>query len=1091
MDPNQRQLELLNQLNQRLAWSLDPHEVADTALQLLVTELGAGVVRGGVFVLAEEGEHLNMQAHCGYEIESLEDFNRTLDLRMGQGLAGQAALQRAPLVAPNVTQNEHWLHVAWLDQAIQSALALPLLARGELVGVLLLSSARVNFFSANDVPFLSTVAAPIGLALYNARLYETERLARVQAEALHEAAHTLNANLELEPLLHLLLEQLARVVESDSASVMLLDGDQLHIAAQRGFRAVTQRLSISSTQLAHLRRVLYGRQAVIIANTEVEPSWQTIPGGEYIHCWLGVPLQVKDQVIGLLNLDKEQVGFYTEQHARLAATFASQAASAIENARLFAELNERANKLKLVSDLLRGINATPDVVSAFSDLTPGLHALTGAARVVLAQLDNTQQWLAVTISHPARNEFITLERVALSATAIGAGILARQVQMVPDLSAQTGFVVERELYEYGLRSRLCLPLIVSGRSIGSLNLSWTEPAGYDTQDLPLLEQIAETLALALEKNRLYEETQRRDAILSALAYATENLLLSPDPDLVLPEVLARLGPAMQASRAFIFRIHTTPAGRSVESMLSEWVAPGQPPQINSPDNQNFDYAANGFEDWAEELKHGRTWQAITRDLPAIQREALTRQNIRAVLEVPILVEGVWWGYVGFDDCEHERRWSDSEIEALRNVANTLGAALVRQRVALAEREQRALAEALRDTAAALNRTLQFDEVLREILENVGRVTPHDAANIMLIEENYAFVARARGFEAHGLADWIMGLRLQIAPENNLGRMAHSGQPLLIPHTRLYPEWMDIPQTRWVQSYLGAPIQWQGQTIGFVNLDSATPDFFTPAHAERLKAFAAQAALAIENARLYRTAQIANQFKSEFLANTSHELRTPLTSIIGALGLLIEAPDDDSTDAREFLLIAYTASQNLLVMVNNLLDIAKIEAGKMEVFPHDVNVADLLNEVYTLHYLHAQEKNVRLELDLPDGLPWLYADLAKARQILVNLVGNALKFTEQGVVRVSARPDWATHQIMIAVSDTGIGIPADKQSQLFQPFVQADGSLTRKYGGTGLGLSISRQLAEMMHGTLTLDSAGTGQGSIFTLRLPLVTKAKVN
>jgi len=1088
MDSNQRQLDLLNQLSQSLALSLDPREVADTALRLLIAEFGR--LRGGVFVLEADGEHLSMQAHVGYAIESLENFNRTLNLRVGQGLAGQAALTRAPLVAPDVRQSEHWLYVAWLDELVKSAIAVPLLARGELVGVLLLSSERVNFFGPADVAFLSTVAAPIGLALHNARLFEAERAARLQAEALHAAAHSLSTNLEPGALLQLLLEQLARVVAYDSASVMLLEGDELQLVAQRGFRAVTQQLTISGNQLGHVRRVLHQRQAVIIADTQAEPSWYFVPGGEYIRCWMGVPLIAKDRVIGLLNLDKEQAGFYTEPHARLAATFASQAAIAIENARLFTELSQQAHKLKLVSDLLRGINASPDVVSAFSDLAPGLHALTGSERVALIQLEDTHQWLTGTISHPARHEFLTLQRARLTETASGESVLTGQVYMTPDLGAETEFPVESQLYGYGLRSRLCLPLIVSGRPTGSLNLSWSIPAGYNTQDLPLLEQMAEALALALEKNRLYEETRRRDAILSALAYATEQLLLSADPNPVLPDVLARLGPAMHASRAFIFQVYTTPDGRALENIVGEWTAPGQLPQMNNLDSHSYDYVAGGFGDWAEQLKQGGPWQAIVRDLPPLQRDFLIGQNVLSIVEVPIFVEGGWWGYLGFDDCEHERRWSASEVEALKNVANTLGAALARRRVALAEQEQRTLAEALRDTAAALNRTLQFDEVLQQILENVGRVVPHDAANIMLIEEGYAHVARARGFEAYGLADWIMATRLKLEPDNNFGRMLETGEPVVVPYTRDHAAWMDLPQTWWVQSYLGAPIQWQGQTIGFINLDSATPGFYTATHAERLKAFTDQAAIAIENARLYRAAQAANQLKSEFLANTSHELRTPLTSILGALGLLLDAPAADLGETREFLHIAYTSSQNLLTIVNNLLDIAKIESGKLEVFPHDINVADLLNEVYTLHHLLAEDKGLRLEVAAPEGLPLLYADLAKTRQILVNLVGNAIKFTEHGSVSIEARLDWAAQQMAIAVSDTGIGIPPNKQSEVFQAFVQADGSLTRKYGGTGLGLSISRQLAEMMQGSLTFENAAAGPGSVFILRLPLVASVKV-
>jgi len=261
--------------------------------------------------------------------------------------------------------------------------------------------------------------------------------------------------------------------------------------------------------------------------------------------------------------------------------------------------------------------------------------------------------------------------------------------------------------------------------------------------------------------------------------------------------------------------------------------------------------------------------------------------------------------------------------------------------------------------------------------------------------------------------------------------------------------------------------------------------------------AGQIALAVAQAQLLerlklarQTAEGANQLKSEFLANTSHELRTPLTGILGSLSLVIDGLCESPEEEREFLQIAYSSSQNLLTILNDVLNFAKIEAGKIEVERQVLDVTGLMEEVVALTRVQAEEKQLRLELQLPDPSLPVLADPDKVRQILLNLVGNALKFTERGRVWVEAQADVATGEMRIAVHDTGIGIPPDKQNRLFQPFVQADGSMTRKYGGTGLGLSISRQFAERMGGTLTLHSAGAGLGSTFTLRLPLADETMV-
>lgn len=225
-------------------------------------------------------------------------------------------------------------------------------------------------------------------------------------------------------------------------------------------------------------------------------------------------------------------------------------------------------------------------------------------------------------------------------------------------------------------------------------------------------------------------------------------------------------------------------------------------------------------------------------------------------------------------------------------------------------------------------------------------------------------------------------------------------------------------------------------------------------------------------------------KSDFLANTSHELRTPLTGILGSLNLVLEGMFESRDEEHQMLRNARQAGQRLLDLINALLDLSKIEAGRYEVNLEAVDVVPIMAEVYTLLHTRALEKQLHFRVDLPPTpVPRLWADPAKVRQILLNLVGNALKFTEQGEVVVWTEMG-PVDQMRLVVRDTGIGIATPSQADIFEPFVQGDGSTTRRYGGTGLGLSIARRFTEMMNGTLSYASPGPGLGSTFTLSLPL-------
>jgi signal transduction histidine kinase len=257
--------------------------------------------------------------------------------------------------------------------------------------------------------------------------------------------------------------------------------------------------------------------------------------------------------------------------------------------------------------------------------------------------------------------------------------------------------------------------------------------------------------------------------------------------------------------------------------------------------------------------------------------------------------------------------------------------------------------------------------------------------------------------------------------------------------------------------------------------------------ERLKAWADE----IETA--WKEAQAANELKNEFLATTSHELRTPLNAIIGCVRLVRDGCCDDREEELEFLERADVAAIHLLGIINDLLDVAKIEAGKLAVVMEPIDLCDVLKEVINLQSVQIQEKG--LQLIVPDWQEAILvqADPAKLKQVLINVIGNAVKFTHEGSITIKtviesvATKDnsLSISRVVVTVQDTGVGVAPDQQHKLFRPFVMVDGTTTRNFGGTGLGLAISRNLIELMGGSIMLCSAGSGQGTTVAIAMPIL------
>jgi signal transduction histidine kinase/CheY-like chemotaxis protein len=401
--------------------------------------------------------------------------------------------------------------------------------------------------------------------------------------------------------------------------------------------------------------------------------------------------------------------------------------------------------------------------------------------------------------------------------------------------------------------------------------------------------------------------------------------------------------------------------------------------------------------------------------------------------------------------------------------------------------------ALGEVTQAVNSTLDLATVLSTIVAKAVELSGTEAGSIYVVDPTTQ-VLQLRA--SHGMSEELIaelnqqGIDLS---EKTIADAAAKRAPVQVADLKdaAPSSVLSILLRAGFRALLVVPLLAPEGLIGMLVVRRKAPGEFPQHTVDLLQTFAAQSVLAIQNANLFteveeksRQLELASQHKSQFVASMSHELRTPLNAIIGLTEMMVSnAPRFGTEKAAEPLRRVHRAGTHLLGLINQVLDLSKIEAGKLELSPETVNLAPLLEDVIgTARQLAEQNKN-RLVLEAQENLGQLTVDPMRLRQILLNLLSNACKFTKQGEValrvkRVVDGRNW----IEIAVADTGIGMTPEQQAKLFEEFTQADSSTARQYGGTGLGLAITRKLARMMGGDVTVASE-PGNGSVFTVRLP--------
>jgi PAS domain S-box-containing protein len=1018
-------LELLHRLGQHLSESLDVHDVAQRALDDICTVMGAP--RGILFVHQPKSDSLRLAAVSGYDEESLEALDRRLDLRLGQGLAGWVALHQQPSMVKDVHSDPRWLSVSGMDDWVGSVLSVPLLAGDELVGVLSIYSEHEAYFNEALRQLAESAAATVAAAVANARLFAEEQRRRQEAETLRGAALALTNTLDRNEVVERILAQLQEVVPYDTASVQLLREDRMEIVGGRGFPNLPDLLGVSFPldDGNPNSEVVRTRASFIVDNAPAtytdslrEPHAQA-----GIRSWLGVPMLVGEQLVGMIALDKHEPQFYTQAHARMAEAFAAQAAVAVENSRLFQAEREQRKLSEALTEAAAAVTSTLEIEEVLDRILEQVEVVVpgDTFNIMLLEGDIAR-----------RVRWRGYKYMDIPDDVLGASIPIADYPSLAAMRNGNGPVVISDTAndmkwipsagEEWRRSYVAAPIRAGGTAVGILNVASIQPGQFGPADARRLETFANHAAAALENARLFQETSHRLAQTEVLRETMLAAASTLDFDQVLDRTIEVLEHAMGLEYlGFMLPEKDGTVMVSHPSMLG----------FTPPSGSVFRFPAG-------QCATGhvyRTGQPLI--LPDVRQAAVYRvadENVRSELAVPVRIGHEVIAVLNLESSQLDA-FDKEDLAFYTAIAGQLGVAM----------ENAQLYQQLRDYAQSLEERVQ--ERTSEIQDQYARL---DA--ILRGVSDGIIVCDGKGeiLSANPVAQaWLFQT---LSPEE--ARLLRAAVRDLAVRAEERPQ--AIPELTGLDLELRAALVEEHGSVEGPTVVVAAHDI---SHLQAL-----------------------DRMKTRFVSNVSHELRTPVTTIKLYAALMQRNPDK----WKEYLEPLAQEADRQARLVEDILQISSIDTGRLEMNPVPCEINKLAEQAIASHRALARDKHIALRYRPMQPAPIALVDLERIMQVLNNLIENAINYTPAGgkVIMSTSQSasegrTWAT----FSVTDTGIGIPEEELPRVFDRFFRGEEPQLMQLPGTGLGLAIVREIVELHGGRVTVESQ-VSVGTTFTICLPL-------
>ena len=950
----------------------------------------------------------------------------------------------------------------------------------------------------------------------NARLLTETREALEQQTATAEVLQVINSSPgDLAPVFDAVLDKATRFCDAAFGTLWTYDGERFSAVALRqvpeAYAEFLSQAPLRPVPFSGLGRVAAGESVahfVDVAANEAygggDPALRALLELGRARSTVAVPLRKDNSVLGAITAYRQEVRPFTDKQIALLQNFAAQAVIAMENARLITETREALEQQTATAEVLQVINSSPgDLAPVFDAMLEKATQLCAAAFGTLFTYDGECFHAVAMRGVPAEFADALLNVPLRPAPGASLDLIARGGPFAhfADVANDPAFTgpAARDLVELGgARSALAVPLRKEDALLGVFAVYRQEVQPFTEKQIVLLQNFAAQAVIAMENARLLGELrQRTDDLQESLEYQTaiSDVLKvisrsAFDLQTVLQTVVTTAVRLCRADSATIYRNeggeYCWAAGHMLSPEYEEIeravrIRPGTGTVVGRAVLERR--TVQLLDAWTDPLYEARDDARVG--------------GVRTMIGVPLLRENAPIGVIGLARRRVEA-FSEREIALVTTFADQAVIAIenarlideLRDRTAELGRSVEEL-KMLGEVGRAVSSTLDLRSVLSAILSASLGVTMANAGAV------FRYIRAERAFRLVEAAGWDEALRQSVGDlrvsevQTAMGEATARRMPVQIADlaARMSAPLRDAALAAGFRSALIVPLVGAERVFGAITLMRHEVGEFPPETVRLMQTLASQSVLAIQNARLFREIAdkseqlaLASQHKSQFLANMSHELRTPLNAILGYAELLVDGiygvlPEK----AQGVLERVQNNGKHLLALINDVLDLAKIEAGQLTLTLEDYALAEVVHSVVTATEPLAAAKGLKFTTIVQDGMPMAHGDARRVSQVLLNLAGNAIKFTDAGEVEINASA--ANGQFVLTVRDTGPGIADADQERIFGEFQQIDNTDTRKKGGTGLGLAISKRMVEIQGGMILVNSV-VGEGSTFRVVLPV-------